>query len=145
MKLTLQRQAIISVRSALLTVTGSMALGLSRLETGIKIRANIRSSAALEGNFHMRGSQLVRVEFGIPQTQMDVIEYAYEIMFSFMLLTFYLQPPYSFDAAGNLEVQTLFLVNCGVLSTVQMVYSCQSSWLVQRLKNEGKKMMKKTY
>ncbi|CAG7726200.1 unnamed protein product [Allacma fusca] len=66
--------------SAVLTVTGSMALGVSDIQTGIKVRANIRTSAAVEGSLRLQGTKLMRVEFGIPQSRIDLLEYSSELL-----------------------------------------------------------------
>jgi hypothetical protein len=61
--------------SALLTVVGSMTLSVSGIGTGMSVKAHLRSSTALEGSFHIQGTKLLDVEFGLPKNKLEVLEY----------------------------------------------------------------------
>jgi hypothetical protein len=52
-----------------------MIFGSTGLRTGIKLKAHLRSSTAVEGNFHMKGSTLIQAEFGLPKTQLELLDY----------------------------------------------------------------------
>jgi len=52
-----------------------MILGTAEFQTGIKVKAHLRTSTAVEGTFHMRGMELIQAEFGLPQTQLELLEY----------------------------------------------------------------------
>lgn len=59
----------------MLTVSGGMSLSASDIHTGLKVRAHLRSSTAVEGTFNTEGTNLVDVEFGLPKNQLELLEY----------------------------------------------------------------------
>ncbi|XP_035714329.1 uncharacterized protein LOC110858253 isoform X2 [Folsomia candida] len=69
------------IPSALLAVAGSMTLSAFEVHTGLKIRAYLRSSLALEGGVAMDGVRLLDVEFGLPKSRLELLEYKSELMF----------------------------------------------------------------
>lgn len=52
-----------------------MTLSAFEVHTGLKIRAYLRSSLALEGGVAMDGVRLLDVEFGLPKSRLELLEY----------------------------------------------------------------------
>ncbi|CAL8109862.1 unnamed protein product [Orchesella dallaii] len=69
------------VPSALLTATAGVTLSAFEAHAGMKVRAHLRSSTALEGSFEVQGAQLVDVEFGVPKTQLELLEFKSDVLF----------------------------------------------------------------
>ncbi len=67
----------VSYHSALLGVGLSFTVSALDIHTGLKIRAHLRSSLALQGEITLKGTELLDVEFGIPQSRLQLLEYKY--------------------------------------------------------------------
>lgn len=58
-----------------MSVTGGMIFGTTELQVGIKVKAHIRSAAAIEGTLHVKGRELIQAEFGSPDTKLELLDY----------------------------------------------------------------------
>lgn len=59
--------------SVALDVIGSMGIDAYYAETGIKLKTNLYSSSAIEGNVKIRGSKLVSVKLSVPRETTEII------------------------------------------------------------------------
>lgn len=59
--------------SVAIDVVGTMSLDAYHAATGIKLKTNLFSSAAIEGKAKMRGKQLLNVTFSLPNDKTEII------------------------------------------------------------------------
>jgi hypothetical protein len=54
-----------------------MAFGTGTFQTGIQVRAQVHTSTAFEGSFHVKGTKLLKIDVGLPKTKQELLEYKY--------------------------------------------------------------------
>lgn len=63
--------------SALLSASAGVSLSAFKSHAGMKVRAQLRTSTALEGHLEASGTKLLDVAFGVPQSKLELIEFKY--------------------------------------------------------------------
>lgn len=63
--------------SALLSASTGVSLSAFKSHAGMKVRAQLRTSTALEGHLEASGTKLLDVAFGVPQSKLELIEFKY--------------------------------------------------------------------
>lgn len=59
--------------SVAIDIVGTMGVDAYHASTGIKLRTNMYSSSAVEGQLKVRGTKLVSLNFNLPQDKIEII------------------------------------------------------------------------
>ena len=59
--------------SVSLDVVGTMGVDAYYASTGIKLKTNVYSSSAVEGQLKVRGAKLVSLNFSLPKDKIEII------------------------------------------------------------------------